>query len=189
MSTSLNACPIALDIRAMQAEFETELRKIVQAELLASFGSYITPTEVGPLFKRIFYDMLATLDTTTTMDTTDRMTKVATSSDNLIVKHFTQPNGPGVIGLSGLPRFHDGVSKRATTRLMALREAYLTGARGPAPASVHLTRTRPVYEFIRTTLNISMHGLENHQLFPDGLDLEDSTIGEKVSVIYEVGKQ
>jgi len=52
-----------------------------------------------------------------------------------------------------------------------------------------LTKTRPVYEFVRKTLGIDMHGLENHRSFPDGLDLEDATIGEKVSLIHEVRKQ
>jgi phenylalanine ammonia-lyase len=173
----------------MQAEFENELHQIVQAELLANFGSHISSTEAGPLFKRIILVMLATLDSTTTMDAADRMIKVAASSDSLIVKHFTQPNGPGVIALSGLPRFNNDVAKRATASLTALREAYLTGARGCAPASLLLTRTRPVYEFVRTNLNINMHGLENHQTFPGGLDIEDATIGENVSLIYEVRKK
>jgi phenylalanine ammonia-lyase len=173
----------------MQAEFENELQDIVQAELLANFGCYIPPTDAGPLFKRIFLTMLATLDTTTTMDTADRMVKVAASSDSLILKHFTQPNGPGLIALSGLPRFNNEVAKRATASLTALRDAYLTGVRGPAPASALLTRTRPIYEFVRTTLDINIHGLENHQSFPNGLDLEDATIGEKVSLIHEVRQQ
>lgn len=189
MTHLVNLLHVALDIRAMQAEFEDQLHKIVQSELLTNFGSYIPPAEAGPLFKQIFFVMLTTLDTTTTMDTADRMIKVAASSDSVIVKHFTKSNGPGVIALSGLTRFNDDVAKRATASLTALREAYLTGTRGPAPASVLLTRTRPVYEFIRTTLSIDMHGLENHQSFPDGLDLEDATIGENVSLIHEVRKQ
>lgn len=170
----------------MQAEVENELHEIVQSELIANFSSHLSPTEAAPLFKRIYVVMLATLDTTTTMDTTDRMIKVAASTDSLIVKHFTQPNSPGVIALCGLPCFNNNVAKRATATLTALREAYLTGARGSAPASLLLTRTRAVYEFVRKTLSINMHGLENHQSFPDGLDLEDATIGEKVSLIHEV---
>ena len=180
--------PVALDLRAMQIEFEKEFHKIVHAELLTSFGSYIPSAEEGPLLKQILGVMLTTLDSTTTMDATDRMIKVATSSDSVIMKHFTQPKGQGVIALSGLPRFNKSVAERATTLLTALRDAYLTGAHGPAPARVYLTRTRPVYDFVRMTLGISMHGLENHKLFPDGMDLEDATIGEKVSLIHEVRK-
>jgi len=175
----------ALDLRAMQAEFEKEFYKIVQAELLSIFGSYIPSTEEGPLLKQVFGVMLATLDSTTTMDATDRMIKVAASSDSVIMKHLTRPKGPGVIALSGLPCFNNHVAERAAALLTALRDAYLTGARGAAPARVYLTKTRPVYEFVRTTLGIGMHGLENHQLFPEGMDLEDATIGEKVALIHE----
>ncbi|KAI0251153.1 L-Aspartase-like protein [Lactifluus subvellereus] len=185
MATYLYLLCQAFDIRAMQAEFEKELHKIVHEELLAHFSCYIPPSEVGPLLKRIFNVMLATLDTTTTMDAADRMIKVAASSDSVIVKHFTQPKGCGTVALSGLPRFNDGVAQRAAASLTALREAYLTGARGSAPAIAHLTKTRPVYEFVRKTLGIRMHGLENHQSFPEGLDIEDSTIGENVSLIHE----
>jgi phenylalanine ammonia-lyase len=172
----------------MQAEFEQEFHKIVHAELQANFGSYIPSAEEGPLLKKVLGVMLATLDSTTTMDATDRMIKVAASSDSVIMKHFTQPMGPGVIALSGLPCFNANVAKRATTLLTTLRDSYLTGAHGPAPARMYLTRTRPVYEFVRKTLGIGMHGLENHQLFPEGMDLEDATIGEKVSLIHEVIK-
>ncbi len=178
--------PVALDLRAMQAEFEREFRKIVQAEILANFGSSIPSAEEGPLLKQILGVMISTLYSTTTMDVTDRMIKVAASSDSVIAKHFMQPKGPGVHALSGLPCFNNNIAKRATALLTALRDAYLTGARGPAPARLYLTRTRPVYEFVRMTLKIGMHGLENHQIFPDGMDLEDATIGDKVSLIHEV---
>lgn len=177
---------VALDLRAMQADFEKEFHKIVRTELLANFGSCVSSAEEGPLVKRILGVMLATLDSTTTMDATDRMVKVAASSDSVIVKHFMQAKGPGVIALSGLPCFNNNIAKRATALLTDLRDAYLTGAHGPAPARCFLTKTRPVYEFVRMTLGIGMHGLENHQCFPDGMDLEDATVGEKVSLIHEV---
>ncbi|KAH9976197.1 phenylalanine ammonia-lyase [Lactifluus volemus] len=175
----------AFDIRTMQAEFEEELHEIVHEELLANFSSYISPSEAEPLLGQIFDVMLATLDTTTTMDVVDRMIKVAASGDSVIVRHVALPGGPGVVALSGLLQFNEGVAQRAATTLTALRKAYLTGARGSAPAIAHLSKTRPVYEFVRKTLGIGMHGLENHQVFPEGLDIENATIGEDVSLIYE----
>jgi phenylalanine ammonia-lyase len=170
----------------MQAEFEEEFHEIVHEELLANFSSYISPSEAEPLLGQIFDVMLATLDTTTTMDVVDRMIKVAASGDSVIVRHVALPGGPGVVALSGLLQFNEGVAQRAATTLTALRKAYLTGARGSAPAIAHLSKTRPVYEFVRKTLGIGMHGLENHQVFPEGLDIENATIGEDVSLIYEV---
>lgn len=175
----------ALDIRAMQAEFKKELHEIVHEELVVNFGSHVSPSEVEPLFKQVFSTMLTTLDTTTTMDAKERMAKVASSSDSILVKHFTRPQSCGVAGLSGLSGFNDSVSERATTSLMTLRGAYLAGSRGPAPARDHLTKTQPVYEFVRENLGIGMHGLTNHESFPDGLDIEEATIGENVSLIYE----
>jgi phenylalanine ammonia-lyase len=177
---------VALDLRAMQAEFEKEFYKIVRTELLANFGSCVSLAEEGPLLKQVLDVMLTTLDSTTTMDATDRMIRVAASSDSVFVKHFMQAKGPGVVALSGLLCFNNNVAKRATTLVTDLRDAYLTGAHGPAPARLLLTKTRPVYEFVRMTLGIGIHGLENHQNFPDGMDLEDATIGEKVSLIHEV---
>ena len=176
----------ALDIRAMQAEFKKEFREIVHEELLANFGRHASPSEVESLFKQVFGAMLATLDTTTTMDAKERMAKVASSGDSIVVKYFTRPESCGVVALSGLSDFGDNVSKRAAASLMTLRRAYLDGSRGPAPASDYLLKTRPVYEFVREKLGIGMHGLQNHESFPNGLDVEEATIGENVSLIHEV---
>lgn len=175
----------AFDIRAMQAEFKKELREIVHEELLISFGCHISPSEVEPLLKQVFGAMLATLDATGTMDAKERMDKVASSGDSILVKHFTRPQNGGVVALTGLTDFGDSVSKRASASLMMLRGAYLDGSRGPAPARDHLIKTRPVYEFVRENLGIGMHGLQNHESFPNGLDVEEATIGENVSLIHE----
>ncbi|KAH9174925.1 phenylalanine ammonia-lyase [Lactarius sanguifluus] len=143
---------------------EKKLHEIVHEELVVNFGSHVSPSEVEPLFKQVFGAML----------NGQRMAKVASSSDSILFA-----------GLSGLSGFNDSVSERATTSLMTLRGAYLAGSRGPAPARDHLTKTQPVYEFVRENLGIGMHGLTNHESFPDGLDIEEATIGENVSLIYE----
>ena len=67
-----------------------------------------------------------------------------------------------------------------------LREAYLNGDRGDAPAAGYLGRTRPVYEFIRVTLGVKMHGRENASRFEKGLGVEDVSIGQHISLIHEV---
>lgn len=177
---------VALDIRAMQAEFQKEFSDIVNEELVVNFGSHVSSSEVEPLFERVFSAMLTTLDATTTMDAKDRMAKVASSGDTILVKYFTRPESCGVVALSGLSGFSDSVAKRAAALLMTLRGAYLAGSRGRAPARDHLIKTRPIYEFIREDLGISMHGLQNHESFPNGLDVEEATIGENVSLIHEV---
>jgi hypothetical protein len=69
---------------------------------------------------------------------------------------------------------------------MTLRGAYLTGSCGRAPARDHLTKTQPIYELVQEDLGISMHNLQNHESFPNGLDVEEATTGEIVSLIHEV---
>lgn len=43
-----------------------------------------------------------------------------------------------------------------------------------------------MYEFVRITLGIRMHGSENYNRFANGLGIEDVTIGQNVSLIHEV---
>ncbi len=42
-----------------------------------------------------------------------------------------------------------------------------------------------MYEFVRVTLGIRMHGSENYHHFENGLGVEDVTVGENVSLIHE----
>ncbi|KAJ3513420.1 hypothetical protein NLJ89_g2951 [Agrocybe chaxingu] len=70
-------------------------------------------------------------------------------------------------------------------RRRAQSGAYLSGARGPAPASRYLNKTCPVYEFVRLTLGIRMHGSENYHHFVNGLGVEDVTVGQNISLIHE----
>ncbi|KAI9441665.1 L-Aspartase-like protein [Lactarius indigo] len=83
------------------------------------------------------------------------------------------------------PAFRASVASRATSLLVTLRKEYLSGARGQAPASKHLNKTRPIYEFVRKTLGIRMHGSENESVFSNGLGVEDVTVGQNVSLIHE----
>jgi phenylalanine ammonia-lyase len=114
------------------------------------------------------------------------MTHVVAASVPILVDFFT--TGPSVdpSALSAIPAFRASVASRATSLLVALRKEYLSGARGQAPASDYLGRTRPIYEFIRLTLGIRMHGSENESAFANGLGVEDVTIGQNVTLIHEV---
>jgi phenylalanine ammonia-lyase len=77
------------------------------------------------------------------------------------------------------------IAERLASLLDNLRRDYLSGGRGPAPASRYLNKTRPVYEFVRVTLGIRMHGSENYHHFEKGLGVEDVTFGQNVSLIHE----
>ncbi|KAI0057876.1 phenylalanine ammonia-lyase [Artomyces pyxidatus] len=174
----------ALDIRALQADFEKGLTEIVQTELRTHFTAHLASPDSVPFVNKVLSVMLAVLDSTTTMDAEPRMARVAAAADSIFVNTFAGANAD-VSALAALPPFRDAVASRAAGLLVALREEYLSGERGPAPASVHLSKTRPVYEFVRKTLGIRMHGAENNGLFASGLGVEDPTIGQNVSLIHE----
>lgn len=171
----------AFDIRALQADFNRALASFVQEELTTHFGERL-PTSLS---LNMIKSMLRTLDSTTTMDAAPRMTQVAGASVPILVDFFTTGPSFDPSALSAVPAFRASVASRATSRLVELRKDYLSGARGPAPASDYLGRTRPIYEFVRLTLGIRMHGSENESVFANGLGVEDVTIGQNVALIHE----
>jgi hypothetical protein len=124
------------------------------------------------------------------MDNVDRMATMAASSSSILVRFFA---GSDVSGLpspfnftSAVSSFQSSVAARSSLLMDELRKEYITGKRGPTPASQHLGKTRPVYEFIRKNLDVRMHGYENYNKFANGLGVDDITVGQNISRIYEV---
>lgn len=175
----------AFDIRALQADFNRELIPIVEEELSTHFGRSLPRHESSSVLRDMLKSMYRTLDSTTTMDATPRMTAVAAASVTVLVDFFTRPSADPS-ALSAIPVFRASVASRATSLIVTLRKDYLSGTRGPAPASKYLNKTRPIYDFVRKTLGIRMHGSENENVFFNGLGVEDVTIGQNVSLIHEV---
>lgn len=134
--------------------------------------------------------MRETFDSTGTMDAVDRMTKVAASSTTCLVDFLT---GPDILdttsvgtALTSIPSFRSQVASRGTALLSELRADYLSGAKGLAPASRYLKKTKPIYQFVRITLGVKMHGSENNSKFANGLGVDDITMGQNISLIQEV---
>jgi len=121
------------------------------------------------------------------MDAVDQMQEVASSSSTVLLNFFTNPEFAGSQGpaLVAIPGFQAKVALRATTLLNKLRGEFLSGQRGASPASLYLGKTKPMYEFIRVKLGVKMHGTENYNSFANGLGVDDQTIGQNVSVIFE----
>jgi len=184
MSSYLYVLCQALDLRAMYEEFATGLRDIVRQELGTSFGAALAEDK---FVDAVFNVMKATLERTSTMDATDQMREVASSSSTMLLNFFASPefaNGQGPT-LGAIPGFQANVALRGATLLNKLRGEFLSGQRGASPASPYLGRTKPVYEFIRLTLGIKMHGTENYNSFANGLGEDDVTVGQNISIIYE----
>lgn len=181
----------AFDLRALQAEFTTGLHSIVEEELASIFRVYLPDSQRADLAQKIHYTMIVTLDKTTTMDNVDRMEAVAASTTSIFVDFFKKPQHSG----SGHPitadivnlvsTFRSKVASRSVNLLERLRKSFLSGERGRAPASAYLNKTRPVYEFVRLTLGVRMHGSENYSHFANGLGVDDVSVGQNVSRIYE----
>ncbi|KAF5316942.1 hypothetical protein D9611_003991 [Ephemerocybe angulata] len=178
----------ALDLRAMQGEFMDGMVSIVAEEFDAAFPS-MSPRDSAGLKIKLFHSFRESFESTSTMDATDRMVKIAALSTSTLVDHFTRPeavnDASAVTCVMSIPQFRSKAADRLTTLMDNLRREYLSGARGPAPASSHLNKTRPMYEFIRLTLGIRMHGSENYHRFVNGLGSEDLTVGQNVSLIHE----
>lgn len=179
----------ALDLRALQYEFHQRLAKISEEEFSAAFGSVIPDNSSVKIKQKVTSVMQDAFDNTSTMDAKERMQKVAASTSTTLLDFFTGPTFSDMTAvasaLTSIPSFRSRVAERLTSLLDELRRDYLSGARGPAPASRYLNKTRPVYEFVRVTLGIRMHGSENYHRFTKGLGVEDVTIGQNVSLIHE----
>lgn len=180
----------ALDLRALQFEFHANLTKIVVEEFTTAFGTILTDDATKFIIPSVARAMHETFDKTSTMDARERMQKVAASSTIPLLDFFTGPSftEPSLVGtsLTSIPEFRTRVAERLYALLDDLRREFLSGVRGPAPASAYLNKTRPVYEFVRLTLGIRMHGSENYHRFENGVGVEDQTVGQNVSLIHEV---
>ncbi|KAJ7703111.1 phenylalanine ammonia-lyase [Mycena rosella] len=176
----------ALDLRALQEEFVSGLCDILRQEFAASFETHLAQPQ--PKFVRDLCNILkATLERTSTMDAADQMREVASSSSTMLLNLFASPEFASSQGpvLVAIPGFQANLALRSATLLNKLRGEFLSGQRGACPASLYLGKTRPVYEFIRVKLGVKMHGAENYAHFANGLGVDDVTIGQNISVIYE----
>jgi len=189
ISSYIYALCQALDLRSLQHEFYEGLNKISSEEFSFAFGSMLSEKDAISIKAKVASVLNDTFDATSSMDAKERMQKVAASSTTPLLDFFTGPSfsNPSLVGpaLTSIPTFRSRVASRAYSLLDDLRRDYLSGARGAAPASRYLNRTRPVYEFVRLTLGIRMHGSENYHRFVNGLGVDDITIGQNVSLIHE----
>ncbi|KAF8910396.1 L-Aspartase-like protein [Mucidula mucida] len=184
MSSYLYLLCQAVDLRALRREFDSGLRDILADELSKLFSTHLSSEEVDLLHSSLVATGQRTLDRTSTMDAVDQMKELTASFTPILVEAFTCTR---VINdaLSAIPRFRQNVAARANSLLDGLRKSYLSGERGAAPASSLLGKTRAVYEYIRISLGVRMHGAENYRRFPNGLGVDDQTIGQNISIIYE----
>jgi phenylalanine ammonia-lyase len=170
----------------MQQTFATDLGLIIDEELSRTFGAHVAS---GPLGSVARSSAAAALVRTINMDAVSRMVEVAGLVGRAVVEAFSTTQDAEVTGAFSIPaleRFRTGLAKRAAEQLHEVRSEYLLGRRGDTPALHLLGRTRAMYEFVRVTLGVRMHGVRNLAKFADGAGADERTIGANVSRIYEV---
>ena len=118
------------------------------------------------------------------MDAADQMREAVEASASRMM-HSLATNHPD-LPVSRILSFQTAVAESASDALETLRSQFICPpSDGALPASPLLAKgTRPVYEFVRKTLSIPMHGIENLKRFEGGFT--ELTIGHNVSTIYEV---
>jgi len=186
MSSHLYVLCQALDLRALEKEFLAGLANICHKELHASFGAALPESEFSAVEQHVRKAAIDTFEKTSTMDLYERMHKIAASSSTVLVDFLTRSSNPDAVSsLVQIPEFRRRFSEKMAQLMDELRHAYLFGERGAAPASPYLNKTKPMYEFVRLTLGIRMHGAENYNRFANGHGVDECTIGESVSLIHE----
>ncbi|KAL0574963.1 transmembrane protein [Marasmius crinis-equi] len=183
-STYLYILCQALDLRALQTEFDEQLERIVADELRIVFSSSLDASRQSMFASKVLKTMSSTLEKTNTMDAADRMTAVAASAVPVLTDLFLETGNDSSGLLSSIATFRAHVASRATKLMNDLRMGYLSGERGAAPASPYLGKTRAIYEYIRVGLGVKMHGLDNLTAFSRDSG-ENNTIGQQISLIHE----
>ena len=164
--------------------FSTLLRE----ELDTILSSFMPSSEQNTLHASLLAVMTLAFDKSTIMDSADQMQQVGAAAIPAMLKFFKQhPELPAdSLPLSALSDFQTRFAEKATELHQSLRRDFLSGARGVAPAREYLGLTRRVYEYVRQDLGVKMHGEENRAMFPRGFNVDNGSIGQNISKIYEV---
>jgi phenylalanine ammonia-lyase len=181
----------AVDLRALQAEFAQIVDGILNEEIEKLISQSPAPESIPESAVKVLTFQLreafhGSLEMTATMDAPLRMITAAKTSSTIFLDFLT--NHPEIsLPLQQISIFQNTLSTRTSRALEDLRLDYFKANRGPTPASNWMGRTKAVYEFIRVTLGVKMHGLENHERFEKGLGYYGN-VGQDVSKIYEAIK-
>jgi len=120
------------------------------------------------------------------MDAPDRIRVSVQSTLNVIMAAaFCCPENISSIVTSS-PFFEEQLGTEALQFFEDTRQQFLTADSDILPALPCLGKTAELYSFVRQKLGIRMRGRENLIGFEGGINTQETTIGEDVSLIYEV---
>ncbi len=167
----------------MQYEFQLEADEILRDELSRTFGRHLADADLTALFAAVARQVRCSLETTSTIDAAYRMRAVAAATTTPLVDFCAAAGVHADLG--AVEAFRARLAERMADALVRLREAYLRGAKGSAPAAQYMGKARAMYGFVRTTLGVRMHGVENLHDFKEGPGVEEPSIGQDISLIHE----
>lgn len=174
----------ALDLRAMQYDFQSRTLDIARDLLTQHFSPHLNTAQLDKLYSSVSKAIVKALDAGSSADAVGRLRQVAAATSTPIVDFCTAE--PALTpALASIVAFRADLAAQGANALQALRAEYVEGKKGPAPAAKYLGRTKPMYEFVRVTLGVRMHGAENLHEFEAGPGVEEVSIGQNISVIHE----
>jgi phenylalanine ammonia-lyase len=176
----------ALDLRALQFDFSASINNLTRDLLIRHFGAHLSTAQLDALYPSVTRAIARALDQTSNVDALQRLSQVAAATTTPLVDFCTSEGHSALGALAGITVFRAELAEEGARRLNALRAEYLEGKKGPAPASQYLGKTKAMYEFVRLTLGIRMHGIENLHEWEAGAGMEQASIGEDISLIHEV---
>ena len=181
-----------LDIRAMQKEFAETFKESIVGHMSQHFVAFrMQEQERSRIADELSDAILGRLDKNTAMDIKERITSAVEACTTILLQHIPlsssfRPEQSAAL-LDAVASFRKNLTNDGLKLHERLREAFLSGKRGPTPASHLLGNTCPLYEFVRKDLGVPMHGLANLYKWEGegGGAVEGRTTGQNVSAIYK----
>ncbi|KAK7047272.1 hypothetical protein VNI00_006503 [Paramarasmius palmivorus] len=183
----------AVDLRVMHRAF---FAKMEEAVIICDPYMGLIRTELSKLqleskdllelISRVNKTIEKNMLSTATMDLKDQMQAVASATIPTLVTFFVQNGLDDQVSLSGIASVSTALAAKGTEIMSQLQHEFLAETGSPiAPAESVLGRTKAVYNFIRVTLGIRMHGSQNLKRFDGAPYPAGKTMGEDISTIYE----
>ncbi|KAK0541198.1 hypothetical protein OC835_000290 [Tilletia horrida] len=174
----------AFDLRAVQAEFNQKLAEQIELSIEKFFSTWINSVDQVALAKKIARRLARRLDETSARDLHSRLTDAYTFAGYELIEYFTSlPSGGGADPLRTIMSWRDYSAEQTAVLHNRVTQKYLDDPRG-CHASPMLGRSRAIYQYVRRTLAVPMHGRQNAVEFRGEEGKMGHTIGGYVSVIY-----
>ncbi len=175
-----NLCQ-AFDLRALQRRIAIDLHAQIQKSISQFFSTWINEADQKLLAARVFARLNQRLDETSARDLHSRLSDAYMQAGYELLQYFVKLEGTGPDPLRTIMAWRNSSADETYSLYRRIVDEYLANPTA-CYASPLLGRSRKIYEFVRRTLKVPMHGQENNVAFKDGLK---QSLGGYVSVIFE----